>query len=169
MADETVKTDTTEGTFAGILDGAEEPLQEQLGTPEPDSITADEAALRARNQRAWMASEGHILHNRHDADEWERRGEGLLAAINRHGIRVDMGTLHIGSMAAAVFELLQLKGLVTEHEARAAKAKAAHDGLAQILLRVEAEADQRKEQQRAAQSAPVVAQRPKLIVPGRDG
>ncbi len=162
------ETETTE-TFAGILDGADEQLQEHVGTPEPDSITADEAALRARNQRAWMASEGAILHNKHDADEWENRCSALLAAINRHGIVIDMGTLQIGAMAAAVFELLQLKGLVTEHEARAAKAKAAHDGLTQILLRVEAEADQRKAEQREQARQLAVAERPPLFVPGRDG
>jgi len=163
------QTETSEATdeataddFTGILDGAGEQLQAELGAPEPDAVSADEAALRARNQRAWMASEGHILHNRHDADEWERRCNTLLAAINGHGIRIDLGTLQIGALAAAVFELLQIKGLVTEHEARAAKAKAAHEGLAQILLRVEAEADQRRQ-------ALAVAQRPKLIVPGRDG
>lgn len=165
MADETV----SEETFAGILDDEAEQLHEQLGTPASDSVTEDEAALRARNQRAWMASEGHILHNKHDAEVWETRCNALLASINRHGVRIDMGTLQIGAMAAAVFELLQLKGLVTEHEARAAKAKAAHDGLAQILLRVEAEADQRRAAQQEQARALAVAERPPIFVPGRDG
>lgn len=172
---EATETETAAEEFAGILDGEAEPLQEQLGQPgggAPDSVTADEAALRSRNQRAWLASEGHILYNRHDVEVWERRCNALLAAINGRGIRIDMGTLQIGAMVAAVFELLQLKGLVTEHEAAAAKAKAAHDGLTQILLRVEAEADQRKEHQQAAAQRErqlAVAERPPIFVPGRDG
>jgi hypothetical protein len=176
VADEATETVKQDEDFAGILDGEQEQLRDHLGTPEPDAVTADEQALQARNKRAWVASEGHVLYNKHDADEWEARVNKLLGTINSLGRRIEMGNLHIASTATAMLDLLIAKGIVTEHEARAAKAHAAHDGLGQILIQIEAELDAQKATVAQAQAARqaqagqlAVAERPPIFVPGRDG